>query len=421
MKWIYPCSPTYNQERKNWDTRFNVYPDSIVKNYTIQDVKQALTYIIQTKQQFAIRAGRHCFEPWSLTSGIVLDVGNINHVKIKKNYAKIGAGALLGNIYKELLNHDYFIPAGTRPTVGIGGQGVNGGIGYATRKCGLLIDSIIKMKVLLANGKVVTISLYKHPKLFWALRGAGAGNFGIVLEYTIKLYEAVNVTVFKYTYVNLEDQIYVLHWLTQIKNDTNLTCQAVISKDSVDLTGQLFGTPDQLHLNLPPPNTKEVKYVTYKEAVEYFSAPTVPESVKAKSRFFDKPMNTTTIKSLIDFVKNTLVHEGTRLTIGFQQLLGKSEGSIPWHNATYWLNWSLRWNKGCNKVDLSLMEDSYLNTIKDSAATKYSYMGMMDINAYKWYNAYYGNKKNIKKLLKIKRKYDPCNFFRYPQSLISTC
>src|SRR5665647_3830093 len=118
----------------------------------------------------------------------------------------------------------------------------------------------------------------------------------------------------------------------------------------------------------------EIKYVTYAQAVEYFGGGTVIERVKAKSRFFDKVMCRETVEDLIKFVKTTKLPEGARLTIGFQQLQGKAEGAIPWRNATYWLNWALRWqNSDGIKIDLKLLEKSYLKTINDPAATPYSY------------------------------------------------
>lgn len=377
---------------------------------------------------FAVRGGRHCFEPYSLSNGIILDVSKINHVNLnsKKTRAKIGSGALLGNIYSSLLDSGRFLPAGTRPTVGIN-QALNGGIGYSTRKFGVLTDSVTKYRIILANGELVTASKKYYPDLYWALRGCGAGNFGVVVEYEIKVYPAPNVTVFTFNYPFNEDNdnkdaVSALRWLTEIHNDNELTCQAVISKDKVALTGQGFFTPDKLFQQLkglPQPQTSEIKYVTYREAVAYFSAPTAAENAKAKSRFFDKAMCYETIRKLIKFVATTPLPEGARLSIGFQQLKGEAKGSMPWHQATYWLNWSLRWlqDRPPINLDLKMLEKSYLETLKDPSATPWSYMGMIDRNSHNWRKAYYGCHKNRSKLVAIKQKYDPDNMFRYKQGI----
>src|SRR3989338_3588776 len=161
--WIYQTSPDYNSERQNWDIRFNVYPEAIGQALNMKGVKEILKVIHKTKSEFAVRGGRHCFEPWSLSEGIILDLSKIDHITIRDKTVKIGAGATLGNIYQTLLADGYFIPAGTRPTVGIGGQGLNGGIGYATRKYGILTDSILSYRIILADGQLVTASKSSHP------------------------------------------------------------------------------------------------------------------------------------------------------------------------------------------------------------------------------------------------------------------
>src|SRR3990167_108973 len=415
VKWIYPGDQEYETERMNWDTRFNVYPEVIAQALNKEGVKEILKYIKVNDKPFAIRGGRHCFEPWSLSSGVVLDMSQINHVNIHKKTAKIGSGARLGDIYKSLLDKGYFIPAGTRPTVGIGGQGVNGGIGYSTRKYGLLIDKIVKFKVITADGEYLTVSQHKNSDLFWALKGSGAGNFCVVVEYHVNLIKARNVTVFTFHY-SFEEGCETLRWLTEINNSADLTCQAVINSKEILLTGQYFGKPRNSFFKelrgLPEPKSKEILYVSYSEAVKYWSAPTPKESVKSKSRFFRSALGRSTIFDLVEFVKNTEVPEGARLTIGFQQIKNKTfSGCIPWKKATYWINWTFRWSGQDPEIDLELLEKSYIKTIKDHAATPYSYSGMMDLEAGDFPYTYYG--KNYDKLLKIKRKYDPKSLFRY--------
>eukprot|EP01052_Picozoa_sp_SAG31_P027870 SAG31_NODE_2644_length_5315_cov_7.392063_3_plen_387_part_00 len=50
-------------------------------------------------------------------------------------------------------------------------------------------SNVLQAKVVLANGSVVTASKCSHPKLFWALRGGGAG-WGVVTEWTMRTYKS---------------------------------------------------------------------------------------------------------------------------------------------------------------------------------------------------------------------------------------
>src|SRR2546430_2352317 len=78
-------------------------------------------------------------------------------------------------------------PSGIISTTGVGGLTLGGGIGNLSRKCGLSIDNVLSVDMVLADGSIVTASAEEHPDLFWAVRGGG-GNFGVVTSFLFKLH-----------------------------------------------------------------------------------------------------------------------------------------------------------------------------------------------------------------------------------------
>lgn len=52
------------------------------------------------------------------------------------------------------------------------------GIGRYQGVFGLLIDSLVSVRLVTADGRLITVSATSNPDLFWAIRGAGS-NFGI--------------------------------------------------------------------------------------------------------------------------------------------------------------------------------------------------------------------------------------------------
>ena len=57
---------------------------------------------------------------------------------------------------------------------------LGGGLGILGRKYGLTSDQLLGAQIVLADGRIVDCDASQDGELFWALRGAGAGNFGVV-------------------------------------------------------------------------------------------------------------------------------------------------------------------------------------------------------------------------------------------------
>src|ERR671935_3169299 len=109
----------------------------------------------------------------------------------------VGAGAHLGDVYDALAEHDLAIPAGTCPPVGIAGVTLGGGLGILGRRYGVLSDRLIRAEIVPADGRVVEADEHHHQDLFWALRGAGGGNFGVVTSLELRTVPASTATVFQ--------------------------------------------------------------------------------------------------------------------------------------------------------------------------------------------------------------------------------
>jgi FAD/FMN-containing dehydrogenase len=67
--------------------------------------------------------------------------------------------------------------SGAAPSVGVAGYTMGGGLSWLSRRYGFAADSVLRVTVVLADGRIVTASRDQHSDLFWALRGGG-GNFG---------------------------------------------------------------------------------------------------------------------------------------------------------------------------------------------------------------------------------------------------
>lgn len=66
------------------------------------------------------------------------------------------------------------------------GATIGAGIGRWSGVYGLLIDALLSVRLVTANGRVLHVDGHSNPDLFWGIRGAGA-NFGIITEATYQL------------------------------------------------------------------------------------------------------------------------------------------------------------------------------------------------------------------------------------------
>ena len=127
---------------------------------------------------------------------------NFNYITpdVGTSTVTIGAGCRLGEVISTLGAINYAIPTGTCPSVGLTGLALGGGIGLLARAYGLTSDSIISMTVMLADGTIVDVTQDTYPDLFWALRGAGANAFGIVIDFTFTMYYIPTVSYLQLTW-----------------------------------------------------------------------------------------------------------------------------------------------------------------------------------------------------------------------------
>ena len=179
---FHPDSPGYEAVRRPADGRFrDIRPQLVVQCRSVSDVVLAIQYARETGTRLVPRSGGHCFAGRSTTTGILLDLSELNDITLANDgLATVGAGTRLAPLYAALHAHGRTIPAGCGATVGIAGLTLGGGIGLLGRTYGLTCDRLVRAQVVLADGRVVACDRDREPDLFWALRGAGGGQFGVV-------------------------------------------------------------------------------------------------------------------------------------------------------------------------------------------------------------------------------------------------
>ncbi|KAH9901767.1 hypothetical protein F4778DRAFT_737609 [Xylariomycetidae sp. FL2044] len=162
-------------------------------------VQTAVKLARQLRLPMSIKGGGHSYSgSWTTMTGILLDMRQMNNVKLnlENQFIEVQGGARWGDVYRPLINnhHDGWVPNGGRcPSVGVAGFLLGGGLGPFTRDVGMGCDSVISVTIVTADGQLVKVGEGDPPdsprgRLFWALRGCGGGNYGMVVRMKLRVH-----------------------------------------------------------------------------------------------------------------------------------------------------------------------------------------------------------------------------------------
>lgn len=183
---IRPADDAYDTHRHAYQRHGS--PALIVRARSVDDVRRALAAAREHDLLLSVRSGGHGGPGFATNDGgLVLDLGPLDGVEVldpDRRLVRIGAGARWAGVTAALAPYGWAISSGDTTEVGVGGLILGGGIGWMARRFGLTIDSVVAAEVVTADGRVLRAGAAEHPDLFWALRGGG-GNFGVVTAFDV--------------------------------------------------------------------------------------------------------------------------------------------------------------------------------------------------------------------------------------------
>ncbi|KAI8261754.1 hypothetical protein K4K53_000170 [Colletotrichum sp. SAR 10_77] len=162
-----------------------------VEPSTPEDVAKALSIVITNACPFAIKGGGHSREvnDSNAPGGVTIDTVRMRKVvpdEDDKTVVTLGAGHNLGSTLTALSSLNLSFPVGRVSSIGLGGFLLGGGQGDLGGKLGFAMDNVLEYEIVLANGTITTACPTTNPDLYWALRGGGGNNFGIVTAFTLR-------------------------------------------------------------------------------------------------------------------------------------------------------------------------------------------------------------------------------------------
>ncbi len=185
-----PGQEGYDAARRIWNGMIDRRPALIAQCAGAADVVRSVEFAREYDMLASVRGGGHGAAGNAVCDGgLMIDLSRMKGIRVDpaRRTAHVEPGVLLGELDHETQAFGLAVTSGIVSHTGIAGLTVGGGQGWLMGKQGLTIDNLLSVDMVLADGRFVTASESENEDLFWAVRGAGA-NFGIVTSFEYRLH-----------------------------------------------------------------------------------------------------------------------------------------------------------------------------------------------------------------------------------------
>jgi FAD/FMN-containing dehydrogenase len=446
---------------KQLDSRYfdSVNPAAVAYCKNPQDVHTCLLFAQDNDISIAVRSGGHSSGGYSTTTGLIVDVSRLNQVAVTGSTVTIGPGVQGVDAVNALAPLGLALVAGLGATVCAGGFLQGGGMSLLSRKFGIGCDRLVSADVVLASGRQVHCSATCEPDLFWALRGGGGGNFGVVTRFEVAPTTVTHMVTYSlvWAWEHAADVVAAqLPWLGQSPDD--LAANLVVvnpnaapgTVPSVSISGAWFGgdlASLQPHLDElvamvgAAPVNRASEDLPYQQAMMRFfgcADKTVAQCHRvgytadamlprrgfnlSRGRLAGQPLNATAINDALTAVQSD-PHAGQFRGFSVNGLGGqinrvaRTATAYVHRSAVGFYTFAASLSTATPTPDERAAVESYVDAgfavIKNG--NQEDYVNTIDPRLTDWRSAYYAE--NYPRLVRVKHTYDPDTFFRFPQAI----
>ncbi len=432
---ILPQDERYDEARRVWNGRVDKYPFVIVRCLDVTDVLIAIEFAHSWSIPIAVRSGGHSMIGYSVTDGgIVIDLSQMKGLWVDpaRRVTQVQSGLTLGEFVRQTQAYGLATTTGTVSGTGVGGLTLGGGIGWLMGKYGMTIDNLLSADLVTAGGQVLTTSATEHPELFWGLRGGG-GNFGIVTSFEFRLHPVGPVLAGKLVYP-LEKAREVLSFYRELtgKAPDEFTAYAVLESTSAGVpaivmnlcyTGNLSEGARLLEpvKNFGSPLVDLVHVRPYTQTISRDAGAPYGRHYYEKA-YSLKELSEEVIDIVADYsASRTSPHSQILIqhVHGAASRVNKSATAFALRDIPYVLNIVAAWDSHEAHQAEQHMQWAYkLHAELAPFAEKGVYTNFLGDEGEEQIRSSYGS--NYERLVALKNRYDPTNFFQLNQNIKPT-
>ena len=427
---VLPGDDEYESARAVWNAAIDRRPAAVARCADSTDVVRAVRFARDQGLQVAVRGGAHGFAgKATCDGGLVIDCSPMRRVDVDpmRRVARAGAGCTLADFDVATQALGLATTMGTVAPTGIAGLTLGGGLGWLMGRFGLACDNLIGAEVVTADARVLGVGVEENADLLWGLRGGG-GNFGVVTSFEYALHPVTTVYGGAVTYppAQARDVFRLYRDLMQDAPD-ELTAYAGVQPlaaggPAFSITACWSGDPAAGERALAPlrrlgsPIADTLRALPYLEMQELFAVPPVRVGSYAKSSFLraldDGAIDTLAARTIAPAPPSLFFLEPVH---GRASAVGAAESAFANRGPAYSFAALALWFEPEEAAAATAWVRDFFGEMTPSLASGvYSnYLAGDESDAR--VRAAYG--RSWDRLVVLKRKFDPDNFFRLNQNV----
>ncbi|HVS89446.1 MAG TPA: FAD-binding oxidoreductase [Candidatus Acidoferrum sp.] len=430
-----PGEQGYDAARSIPNAMIDRRPAIIARCTGAADVIACVRFAREHDVLVSVRGGGHSVAGKSVCDGgLMIDLSGMKGIRVDpaRRTVRAETGLTLGEFDRETQAFGLATTLGVVSKTGIAGLTLGGGWGHLHAKYGLAVDNFIGADVVTADGRLLTANASENKDLFWGVRGGG-GNFGIVTSLEYRLYEVGPVlggAVFHPVAKTKEVVRFFREFAQTCPDELVIQATPLTTPDGVTvfaIVGCYCGSLSEGEKVLKPlrafgsPVADQFGTISYLQMQTMFDPFFPPGRLTYVKSNFLRALSDEALETIAEYAGKSpspytfgpfLEHWH-----GAATRVGPADTAFPHRQYSYnffvWSNWvnssesekNIQWTRGCwEALRPFLVEGSYGNYVSDEGDA--------------FARAAYGP--DYDRLVALKNKYDPKNFFRMNHNIKPT-
>ncbi|HUR15347.1 MAG TPA: FAD-binding oxidoreductase [Mycobacteriales bacterium] len=437
---ITPEDPLYAAVRPAYNGMHPGRPGLVVRASGAADVLDTIAFARDRGVVVAVRGGGHSVAGLSsVDGGLLLDLERMNGVVVDPDArtAVVQGGALWGDVDRETQAFGLVAPGGVVSDTGVAGLALGGGEGWVRRAYGLSCDNLLSAQIATADGRLLTASETENTDLYWAIRGGG-GNFGVATSMTFRLHPHGPINAFAGVFYPVEqaaqvwrgardfaasapDEVTMLIGCTTLPasehtppeiHDTPFVVVGAVYAGDPDLGMKVLQPLRELGTPLAD-ISQPMPFVAVQGAFDEFF------QRQALRSYWKSTFVTQLTDEIVDLVVDSAHNRPSTRTFIVNFLMGGAINAVP-AEATAYSERSASWMVSIDgNWEDAAQDEQVVSWVREAWArvhelgtgvTYLNFTGISDETADVGVDSAFG--KNLQRLAKVKKAYDPENFFR---------